>query len=58
MAGAQSEIFQGRVGFMKLGHSDKQFFKKSRKKGPAGKNFGVFFLLDTLKITFSMANLT
>ena len=43
MAGAQPEIFQGRGGFMKLGHFDKQFFKKSRKKGPAGKNFGVFF---------------
>ena len=42
--GAQSEIFQGRGGFVKLGHFDKHFMKKSKKKGPAGKNFGVFSL--------------
>ena len=48
---AHPEIFQGRGGFMKLGHFDKHFFKKSRKKAPQG-NISEFFLLDTLKITF------
>ena len=38
----QLEIFQGRGGFVKLGHFDKHFVKNSRKKGPAGKNFRVF----------------
>ena len=41
LAGAQPEIFQGRGCFVKLGHFDKHFIKKSRKKGPAGKTFGV-----------------
>ena len=35
--------FQGRGGFVKLGHFDKHLIKKSRKK---------FFLLDTLKTAF------
>ena len=30
--GTQPDIFQGRGGFMKLGHFDKYFMKKSRKK--------------------------
>ena len=51
MAGAQPEIFQGRGGFVKLGHFDKNFIKKSRKKVPQGKKLE-FFLLDTLKTTF------
>ena len=42
--GAQLELFQGRGGFVKLGHFDKHFIKKSTKKSPAGKNFGVFSL--------------
>ena len=42
--GAQLEIFQGRGGFVKLGHFDKQFIKKSRKKAPHMKNSGVFSL--------------
>ena len=37
---------------MELGHFDKHLIKKTRKKGPAGKDFRFFFLLDTLKITF------
>ena len=41
-SGAQPEIFQGRGGFVELGHSDKLFVKSTQKKGPAGKNFGVF----------------
>ena len=49
LTGAQPEMFQGRGGFVKLGHFDKYFIKKSRKKGSAGKNFVVFFLLDILK---------
>ena len=40
-AGAQPEIFQGRGGFVELAHFDKHFVKNTRKKGPAGKNFGV-----------------
>lgn len=32
-------------------------FKKVRKKGSVGKNFGVFFLLDTFTATFLMKNL-
>ena len=50
-AGEQPEIFQGRGGFVKLGHFDKYFNKKSRKKAPQGKCLE-FFLLDTLKTTF------
>ena len=50
-AGAQPNIFQGRGGFVKLGHLDKHFVKNSRKKGPVGK-ISEFFLLDTLKNTF------
>ena len=43
-AGAQPEIFQDSGGFIKLGHFDKYFVKNTQKKGPAGKNFGVFSL--------------
>ena len=32
IASAQPEIFQGKGGFVKLGHFDKHFIKKSRKK--------------------------
>ena len=35
-AGAQPDIFQGRGGFLKLGHFNKYFVKYSRTKGPAG----------------------
>ena len=49
--GAQPEIFLSRGGFMKLGHFDKHFVKKSRKKAPQGKSLE-FFLSDTLKTTF------
>ena len=54
-AGAQPAIFQGRGGFVKLGHFDKHLIKKSRKNAPRRKILE-FFLLD--KITFWMANLT
>ena len=37
ITGAQPEIFQGREGFVKLGHFDKHFIKKSRKKAPQEK---------------------
>ena len=40
---AQPEVFHGGIGFVKLGHSDKPFVKSTRKKVPAGKNFGAFF---------------
>ena len=55
--GAQREIFQGRGSFVKLGHFHKHFIKKSRKKTLPGKILKSF-LLDTLKTTFWMANLT
>ena len=51
VSGVQPEIFQGRGSFVKLGHFDKHFIKKSRKKAPQGKILE-FFLLDTLKTTF------
>ena len=57
MAGAQPEIFQGRWGLVGLGYFYKRFVKNTRKKGSAEKNLGVF-LLDTLKTTFWMENLT
>ena len=43
--------FSGQGGFVKLGHFNKHFIKKSRKKAPQGKILE-FFLLDTLKATF------
>ena len=39
---AQPEIFQGRGSFVELGHFDKHFVKNTRKKGSAGKSFGLF----------------
>ena len=50
-AGAQPEIFQGRGGFMELGHFNKLFIQYSRKKAPHGKILELF-LLDTLKTAF------
>ena len=57
---AQLEMFQDRGGFLKLVYIDKYFIKKSRKKAPQEKFFfrEFFFLLDTFKATFWMANLT
>ena len=43
--------FQGREGFVELGHFDKYFVKNARKKVPQG-NISEFFLLDTLKTAF------
>ena len=43
-SGSQRDIFQGRGGFVKLGHFDKHLIKKSRKKAPQVKIFGVFSL--------------
>ena len=43
-AGAQPEIFQGRGGFVKLGHSDNRVVKNYRKNGPARKSFEFFSL--------------
>ena len=39
---AQPEIFQGRGGFLILGHFDKHFLEKSGEKSPAAENFGTF----------------
>ena len=43
--------FLGLGKFVELVHFDKRFVENTRKKGPAGKNFGAFSL-DTLKTTF------
>ena len=51
MSGAQPEIFQGRGGFVELGHFNKYFVKNTIKKAPQGKILE-FFLLDTVTITF------
>ena len=42
ITGVQPEILQDRGGFVEVGHVDKHFVKNTQKKGPAGKNFGVF----------------
>ena len=55
-SGVQPEIFQGRGDFVKLGHFNKHFIKKSRKKAPKGKILE-FFLLDVLKVTLWVVNL-
>ena len=55
--GAQPEIFQGRGGFMELGHFKNILSKtKEKKKNPLGKILEIF-LIDTLK-TFWIENLT
>ena len=41
-AGTQPDFFQGRGGFVELGHFHKLFFKNTRKNGPARKNFRAF----------------
>ena len=56
-SGAQPEIFQGRGGLVGLGHIYKHFVKNTRKKAAHG-NIWWFFLLDTLKTTFWMENVT
>ena len=53
----QPENFQGRRSFMELRHFDKHFVKNKKKKAPQGK-ISKFFLLDTLKTTFWIENLT
>ena len=55
LTGAQPEFFQGRGGFVKLGHFDKQF-SKSHENRPRRQKFWSFFLLDTLKTTFLIVN--
>ena len=56
-AGAQPEIVQGRGGFLKLGHFNKHFLKKSRKKLQQ-QNILELFVPDTLKTIFWMVYLT
>ena len=50
-SGAQPEIFQGRGGFVELGHFDKLFVKNTKRKVSLRKLLELF-LLDTLKTTF------
>ena len=56
--GAQLEIFQGRGCIVEFGHFDKDFVKKHKKRKLRREKFWNFFLLDTLKTTFWMENLT
>ena len=51
------ENFQGRGGFVELGHFDRRFVKSTKKMAPQGKNLELF-LLDSLKTTFRMENST
>ena len=39
ITGVQPEIFQGRRGFVELGHSDKHFVKNTREKGARREKF-------------------
>ena len=55
-AGALPEIFQGRGGFLELGHLDKLFIKNTRKSAPQ-ENILEFFL-DAVKTTFRMKSST
>ena len=41
-SGAQPDLSQGTGGLVGLGHFYKHFLKNTRKKGPAGKNVGIF----------------
>ena len=51
-AGSQGEIFQGRGGFLELGHFDKLFvFKNTREKSPLRKILELLLLV-SLKSTF------
>ena len=47
---AQGEIFQGREGFVKVGHFDKHFIKPKLKA--LQEKILEFLLLNTLKTTF------
>ena len=38
----QPEVFQGSGGFIESGNFNEHFIKKTSKKGPTGKKFGVF----------------
>ena len=53
----QPEVFQGRGGFVELGHFDKHFVKNKTKKCLAGKKFVVFLPKYFLK-KFWMENWT
>ena len=55
-AGARNFLRAGR--FVKLGHFDKHFAKKWKKKGPSWETNLEIFLLDTLKTIFWTENLT
>ena len=55
--GVQPDFFQERKDFVELGHFDKYFVNNAGKEAPSGKILE-FFLLDTLKTTFWMENLT
>ena len=50
-AGSQLEIFQGRGGFLELGHFDKLLVKNTTEKSPQRKILELL-LLDSFKSTF------
>ena len=54
----QPEIFQGKgEGFVELGHFDKDFVKGTRKRGSAGKHYGVTLLKTLLETLLKLKNL-
>ena len=56
-AGVHPDIFQRRRGFFELRYFDKHFVKNTRKKDPKGTYLEIF-LVDTLKTTYWMENVT
>ena len=56
-AGSQLEIFQGRGGFLELGHFDKLLVKNTTEKSPQRKILELL-LLDSFKSTFWMEDST
>ena len=54
---AQTKIFQGRWGFMELGHFDKHFIKNKENKRPLREKFGVFSMLACVKTQSTFENL-
>ena len=51
-AGSQPEMFQGRGGFLELGHFDKLFVVKNTREKSPQREILELLLLDSLKSTF------
>ena len=57
-AGSQPEMFQGRGGFLELGHFDKLFVVKNTREKSPQREILELLLLDSLKSTFWMEDST